>query len=241
MANQIVKLTANIAPGSNKPVAHGLVRPATISLLGFGSGANISRGSSPDGSSAYFTNGGGGNQIVEAVVLAPHSLLSPHTTLISGTSAGAGALVIPHGIPIASLQGSLFFVSADTDANISAGVITLGNTNLTINPTGAGQAYAIFVVGLHSLWGTGQWSNLVTGANKPGGGTYGQIGAGATNVAVPHGLIRTPGLVLLGGRCQSAVRVGSSAADATNIYLSNAGGSPANFEVLTIAGHSIIS
>lgn len=63
-----------------------------------------------------------------------------------------------------------------------------------------------------------------------------------TDNAFPHGLVRTPTIVALLFGSEANVTVSDPIADATNIYLDNGSGGPAeNAEVLVIAPHSIIA
>ena len=63
-----------------------------------------------------------------------------------------------------------------------------------------------------------------------------------TDQPFPHGLVRTPTIVALLFGCGANITLSATPADATNIYLDNGSGGPAeNAEVLVIAPHSIIA
>lgn len=232
---QITKVTGNVNPGANQTIAHGLARTPTITILGAGCGANITNGSGHDGTSAKFSNGGGGSQAVNALLIALHSLDADRVKQVSGTCS-AGANVIPHGLPAAP---DLVFVGYGSTGAVLTASISSDGTNITIPGAGAGDKYDLLLVKLHSLWGSGQWANLLKGTHAQAN-VAGQVANGASNAAIPHGLGRTPDLVVLGARSGANITLGNPA-DATNIYVSNGGGTAQNVEALCIAGHSVIA
>jgi len=66
------------------------------------------------------------------------------------------------------------------------------------------------------------------------------VGVGV-NVPVAHGLSRTPDIVVIGHGCGANISLGGTAADATNVYITNAGGGAQNANILAWALHSIIA
>ena len=237
---QITKLTGSVpALTTGYGINHSLSRTPGIHVLGKGTAATIVKHTTPhDATKAYYTNTAGVPAAVEGLMLAIHSQEADRFFMSEGTSSGAGAVNIPHGLPATP---DIVFLAAGPNANIAAGAVTAGPVNITINPTGAGQNWSLFAVSLHSVWGTTQWFNAITGNPSPAGGNYGQIGANGTNVAVPHGLKRAPGFVVLGARTGANVTIGTTPPDGTNVYLTNSAGAAQNFELFGIAGHSIIS
>lgn len=237
MAGQIVKLTSNVSVGSNQAISHSLVRTPTIHCLGVGTGANIVKGNSPSSVSAFYNNTGGGSQAVVALLMAVHSIASNFIALLEGSSSGAGSFTVAHG-----LLGTptVLFACFGTASGITANAITADATNVTMNAGGAGQAYSILAVFLHSLWGTLQWTNILAGT-MPGATTPTQVSANAVNQSYAHGLQRAPGVVLLGARTGSGISVGSSSVTAANVFFSSTNGALQNLEALCLTGHSIIS
>lgn len=74
---QALRISATIPVGNEEAVAHGLVRAPSIVALLHGTGANITPGSTaPDADNVYFDNGGGGDEAVELLVMAPHSIIA---------------------------------------------------------------------------------------------------------------------------------------------------------------------
>ena len=243
--SQLAKIVANVpGNGSNSAVAHSLVRAPTIHLLGVGTDVAITRGNAPSGSSLFHSNSAGTPKPVVALAIAPHSIMlggnETRIAAIQGTTGSGGIQTRPHGLIAAP---DIIFVEFGTDVLISGAAITADATNITFGQVGngAGLVFGFLAVALHSVWGTNQWKNIITGNPSPAGGNYAQIGAGLPNVAFPHGLQRAPGLVILGARTGAGVTIGSTSADGTNIFLSSSAGVGRNVEALAIAGHSVIS
>jgi len=242
---QLTKIIANVpGNGTNSPVAHSLGRTPTIHLLGVGTDPAVTRGNAPAGSSLFHSNSAGTPKPVVALAIAPHSIMlggqETRIAAIQGTTSTGGIQTRPHGLIAIP---DIIFVEFGTDALISTASITADGTNITFGQVGngSGLVFGFLAVSLHSVWGVNQWKNIVTGNASPTGGNYAQIGAGLSNVAFPHGLQRAPGLILLGARTGAGVTVGSTSADATNIFLSSSAGVGRNVEALAIAGHSVIA
>lgn len=237
MGAQLVKLTATIPVGANQAVLHGLLRTPGIHVLGIGTGANVTKGAAPTASQAFYTNGGGAAQTVVALLKALHSMDSDRMVLLEGVSPGVGAFTVAHGL---SAVPTILFAAFGTAAGILANAITADAVNVTMTAGAAGQAFSVFAIALHSLWGTGQWANLLFGT-MPGAQSATQVAANAVNQAFAHGLSRMPAIVLLGARTGAGVTLGSTQPNGTNIFLSSSNAAAQNLEALTIAGHSLIA
>ena len=75
--NQAARISTTIPVGDEEAVAHGLVRTPSIVALLHGCGTNITPGSTPpDATNVYLDNGGGGDEDVELLVMAPHSFIA---------------------------------------------------------------------------------------------------------------------------------------------------------------------
>ena len=76
---QINHISTAIAPTdpAGVAVAHGLVRAPSIVALFVGCGADVSVGTTdPDATNVYIANDGGGEEDVEVLVMAPHSIIA---------------------------------------------------------------------------------------------------------------------------------------------------------------------
>lgn len=237
MAGQIVKLVGSVPVGANQALLHGLIRTPTIHVLGLGTGANVTKGTAPSSTQAFYTNGGGAAQAVVALLMALHTLNSDRIVLLEGVSPGAGAFTVAHGL---SGTPTILFAAVGTAAGIAANAITADAVNVTMTAGAAGQAFSVLAVALHSVWGAGQWANLLFGT-MPGAQGPTQVAANAVNQAFAHGLSRTPALVLLGARTGANVTIGTTSPTATQISISSTNAAAQNLEALVIAGHSLIA
>jgi len=119
-----------------------------------------------------------------------------------------------------------------TAANMSVGTTTPTATNLYITNGGAPGATAhILAVASHSVAdGTNQMRKLVA-----------SIPMATANHPVAHGLVRIPTVIFLLFQCGVNISLGATAADATNIYITNANMAGAeDCHVFVMAPHSII-
>jgi hypothetical protein len=74
---QITVQSGVVAAGDEVAVPHTLVRAPSIVVLGFGTDANVSVGSTPpDADNFYLDNGGGGGEAYVALLMAPHSIIA---------------------------------------------------------------------------------------------------------------------------------------------------------------------
>jgi hypothetical protein len=238
MAGQIVKLIGAVPVGANQAAMHGLIRIPTVHALAIGTGANVTKGNAPSATQAFYSNGGAAAaQAVVALLIALHSLDSDRIVLLEGVSPGAGAFTVAHGL---SATPAILFAAVGTAAAITANAITADAVNVTMTASAGGQAFSILAIALHSLWGSGQWSNLLSGT-MPGAQSPTQVAANAINQAFAHGLARLPAAVLLGARTGTLVTLGAGSPDPTNIFISSTNAAAQNLEALVIAGHSMIA
>jgi hypothetical protein len=151
-----------------------------------------------------------------------HSLTDGHIVRLSGT-APQGAVSLPHELVAA--PSIVFQLPSCSPKMLSP---SADDKNLTFSAAEAG-AYDFLLVNNHSLWGEGQWNTLVTSVSPEG------------VTAIPHGLIRSPDVIALGGRSGTNVALSDVEADAKNVYVANHGKSTESVELLLVAVHSIIA
>lgn len=148
-----------------------------------------------------------------------HSFTEGHLAVVTGTAV-SGANTVPHDLN--AKPDIMFQMPGSAVLSPSA-----DDKNLTFSASAAG-AYAFLLVNKHSLWGDGQWDSIVANVS-PGGPT-----------AIPHGLIRKPDVVALGGRTGADVKLAEVSADDHNVYVVNSGTSTEPAELLMVAVHSLI-
>jgi hypothetical protein len=241
MSSQIVKLNligaSQVPAGANRAIAHGLNRTPDIVFLLAACGADISIGATaPDATNIYLTNGGMGAEDAYVLVIAGHSIYYGSAAKwvkkisVPAVLRGGADFAVAHG-----LQGTpaAYILGFGSGANVTlsatpptSSLIYLVNANM-----GAEEPAELLVLAYHSIEGNA--------AQPAFARLTGNVAAGA-NVAVAHGLARTPSIVALGYRTHADVTVGATVPTATNIYLANgSGGAVRAYDLLVWAPHSI--
>jgi len=117
-----------------------------------------------------------------------------------------------------------------TEADISKGADPDDTYIYLTNGGGVPENAEVLVIAPHSIADSEKQMALLEGDVEVG-----------DEVAVPHGLVRTPTFVLLCFGSGANVSLGATAANATNIFLDNGGVGDEAYSVLVMAPHSIIA
>jgi len=136
---------------------------------------------------------------------------------------------VPHGLVrtpgiVVLLHGTGADITKGNDPDETNIYLTNGDAE---NPENA----EVLVMAVHSVANGDNQMTLLEGTVPEGGG----------ETAVPHGLVRTPSIVLFAFGSSEDVALGATPTDETNIYLTNVGLGIRPYSILVLAPHSIIS